>query len=115
MRTFVLSLLFALGTIELARADTIRMAVTTSFENSGLADVLLPEISGDLGFEIQLLVVGSGQALELGAAGDVDDTFAGLQRSYVQEFPGDRLGDGGYEEFLVEGGGGAGVVAVRNG
>lgn len=53
-------------------ADTMRLAVTTSFENSGLADVLIPEIKADIGIDIQLLVVGTGQALRLGAAGDVD-------------------------------------------
>ncbi|MEX0371598.1 MAG: substrate-binding domain-containing protein [Tateyamaria sp.] len=52
--------------------DQLRMAVTTSFHNSGLADVLLPEIKRDLDLEVQLLVVGTGQALKLGQAGDVD-------------------------------------------
>jgi tungstate transport system substrate-binding protein len=50
----------------------MRMAVTTSFHNSGLADVLLPQIQADLDLEVQLLVVGTGQALRLGQAGDVD-------------------------------------------
>ena len=48
------------------------MAVTTSFNNSGLSDVLLPEIKADLDIDVRLLVVGTGQALRLGAAGDVD-------------------------------------------
>lgn len=66
-----------LGTVmlllaQVALADTMRMAVTTSFDNSGLSDVLLPAIRDDLGLEVQLLVVGTGQALRLGAAGDVD-------------------------------------------
>ena len=52
--------------------DVMRMAVTTSFHNSGLADVLLPAIAEDLDLEVQLLVVGTGQALRLGEAGDVD-------------------------------------------
>ena len=54
-----------------AQAETIRMAVTTSFHNSGLSDVLLPAIKEDTGLELQLLVVGTGQALRLGEAGDV--------------------------------------------
>ncbi|AZV77095.1 sulfate ABC transporter substrate-binding protein [Parasedimentitalea marina] len=53
-------------------AQEIKMAVTTSFHNSGLSDVLLPAIQDDLGLEVQLLVVGTGQALKLGEAGDVD-------------------------------------------
>lgn len=55
-----------------ALADSVRLAVTTSFHNSGLSDVLLPEIAADLGLEVQLLVVGTGQAIRLGEAGDVD-------------------------------------------
>ena len=48
------------------RAETIKLAVTTSFHNSGLSDILLPEILADTGLEVQLLVVGTGQALRLG-------------------------------------------------
>jgi len=53
-------------------AETMILAVTTSFHNSGLSDVLLPAIKQDTGLEVQLLVVGTGQALRLGEAGDVD-------------------------------------------
>jgi len=54
------------------RGETLRLAVTTSFNNSGLSDVLLPAIHQDLGLEVRLLVVGTGQAIRLGQAGDVD-------------------------------------------
>ncbi len=57
---------------QLAQADSIKLAVTTSFHNSGLSDVLLPEIKRDLDLDVKLLVVGTGQALRLGKAGDVD-------------------------------------------
>tara|TARA_R110002110_G_scaffold11362_8_gene54790 strand:+ start:1762 stop:2559 length:798 start_codon:yes stop_codon:yes gene_type:complete len=53
-------------------AETMRLAVTTSFHNSGLSDVLLPAIRADTGIEVQLLIVGTGQAIRLGEAGDVD-------------------------------------------
>ena len=68
IRYFLAALLLATP----AAADEMRMAVTTSFENSGLADVLLPAIAEDTGIEVQLLVVGTGQAIRLGEAGDVD-------------------------------------------
>ena len=55
-----------------ALAETMKMAVTTSFHNSGLSDILLPAIKSDTGLDVQLLVVGTGQALRLGEAGDVD-------------------------------------------
>ena len=70
--TRLLTLFAAILWTGLAAADEMRLAVTTSFHNSGLADVLLPEIRKDLDLEVQLLVVGTGQALRLGQAGDVD-------------------------------------------
>ncbi|NQW15256.1 MAG: substrate-binding domain-containing protein [Rhodobacter sp.] len=55
-----------------ASAEDLKLAVTTSFENSGLAGILLPEIKADTGIDVQLIVVGTGQAIRLGKAGDVD-------------------------------------------
>lgn len=54
------------------QAAEIKVAVTTSFYNSGLSDILLPVIKQDLDLDVQLIVVGTGQALRLGQAGDVD-------------------------------------------
>lgn len=72
MKHFAVTLAaLAIGTAAQA-ADVMKMAVTTSFNNSGLAEVLLPEIMKDLDLEVQLLVVGTGQAIKLGEAGDVD-------------------------------------------
>ena len=53
-------------------AEDFKMAVTTSFANSGLAEVLLPEIQADIDLNVQLLIVGTGQAIKLGEQGDVD-------------------------------------------
>ena len=72
MKPILLGLLLPVFLSVAAWADDMKMAVTTSFYNSGLSDVLLPAIETDLGLEVQLLVVGTGQALKLGAAGDVD-------------------------------------------
>ena len=48
-----------------ANADNIKLAVTTSFNNSGLSDVLLPKIKSDIGLNIKLLVVGPGKHSDL--------------------------------------------------
>jgi tungstate transport system substrate-binding protein len=58
--------------IAVAQQTSITVAVTTSFENSGLAEVLLPRLLEDTGLEVRLVVVGTGQALKLGENGDVD-------------------------------------------
>ncbi|WP_424938993.1 substrate-binding domain-containing protein [Aliiroseovarius sp. S253] len=70
-RTIVAALTSALLSSS-AFADEMKLAVTTSFHNSGLSDILLPQIKEDTGIEVQLLVVGTGQAIKLGEAGDVD-------------------------------------------
>jgi len=72
MKHLIYALIAGLLLATSVRADVLKLAVTTSFNNSGLADVLVPEIEKDLGIDLQLLVVGTGQALRLGAAGDVD-------------------------------------------
>ena len=55
-----------------ALSESMKLAVTTSFHNSGLSDVLLPVLLEETGLEVQLIIVGTGQALRLGRAGDVD-------------------------------------------
>lgn len=71
-RLFLLTALAAIWGATMAGAGELKLAVTTSFANSGLADVLLPAIEKDTGITVQLLVVGTGQALKLGQSGDVD-------------------------------------------
>ena len=61
-------LLFSSG----LNAADIKVAATTSFYNSGLSEILLPQIKADIDLDVQLIVVGTGQALRLGQAGDVD-------------------------------------------
>ncbi|WP_415401035.1 substrate-binding domain-containing protein [Tateyamaria sp. SN3-11] len=90
-QTLMLTFLAVLAAGMAQAADQMRMAVTTSFHNSGLADVLLPEIRKDLDLEVQLLVVGTGQALRLGEAGDVDAILV-HSRSSEEAFVADGYG-----------------------
>jgi tungstate transport system substrate-binding protein len=64
-----------------ALADVLRLAVTTSFQNSGLSDILLPEIAADTSLDVHLIVVGTGQAIRLGKAGDVDAILVHSRRA----------------------------------
>ncbi len=89
-----------------ATAQTVRMAVTTSFNNSGLSDVLLPEIKKDIGIDIQLLVVGTGQALRLGAAGDVDAVLVHAkpaEETFIAEGHADYRVEVMYNDFVLIG------------
>lgn len=89
-----------------AQADTLKLAVTTSFHNSGLAEVLLPAIKTDTGIEVQLLVVGTGQALKLGEAGDVDAILVharAAEEAFVAAGHGPHRREIMYNDFVVIG------------
>jgi tungstate transport system substrate-binding protein len=51
---------------------TIRLAATTSAENTGLLDVLLPRFQEKYGIRVEVVSVGKGAAMKLGKQGDVD-------------------------------------------
>jgi tungstate transport system substrate-binding protein len=89
-----------------AKAGSLRLAVTTSFHNSGLAEVLLPEIKKDIGLDIHLLVVGTGQALKLGRAGDVDAILVHSKKAeekFVAEGYGTHRREIMYNDFIIVG------------
>lgn len=73
-KTIILTLACALFFTLPAHADskTLKMATTTSTYHSGLLDYLLPKFKQQTGYEVQLLVTGSGKALKMGEMGDVD-------------------------------------------
>jgi len=55
--------------------ETLRCASTTSTQNSGLFEYLLPLFEKESGITVQVIAVGTGAALELGKRGDVDLVF----------------------------------------
>lgn len=84
----------------------MKMAVTTSFANSGLADVILPEIEADTGIEVQLLIVGTGQALKLGEQGDVDAVLVhsrAAEEAFVEGSYGTHRREIMYNDFVIIG------------
>jgi tungstate transport system substrate-binding protein len=89
-----------------AQAETLRVAVTTSFNNSGLSDVLLPVIADETGIKIQLLVVGTGQAIRLGKAGDVDAILVHskqAEEAFVADGYGTHRREIMYNDFVLVG------------
>lgn len=52
--------------------QTITIATTTSTQDSGLLDYLLPEFKKETGIEVKVISVGSGKAFTLGKEGQVD-------------------------------------------
>jgi tungstate transport system substrate-binding protein len=52
------------------------LAATTSTQDSGLLDVLVPAFESDSGWDVRTLVLGSGQAIVLGRRGEADVLLA---------------------------------------
>jgi tungstate transport system substrate-binding protein len=55
-----------------ANPPVLKMATTTSTDDTGLLDYLAPIFLKDTGIELQWVAVGTGKALEYGRNGDVD-------------------------------------------
>jgi tungstate transport system substrate-binding protein len=69
----VVSLLFIAGMTSVqAQPKTIILATTTSTQDSGLLDVLLPVFEKKTGYFVKTIAVGSGQAMAMGQKGEAD-------------------------------------------
>ncbi len=51
---------------------TLILATTTSTQDSGLLDILIPLFEAESGYTVQTIAVGSGQAMEMGQQGNAD-------------------------------------------
>src|SRR6185369_15270570 len=74
-RTITLAATLAIlvwGTAALAASKTIILATTTSTQDSGLLDVLVPLFEKESGFQVKTISVGSGQAMKMGEKGEAD-------------------------------------------
>lgn len=99
----LLSLTACGGTDEAAGPSGERsliLATTTSTQDSGLLDELLPAFTEDTGWQVKPLAVGSGQAIELGRRGEADVL---LVHSPEAE-----------EEFVAEGTAGRRTLVMHN-
>lgn len=57
-------------------SGNIILATTTSLQDSGLLDELVPLFEDETGYDVQVIAVGSGQALAMGRRGDADVLLA---------------------------------------
>lgn len=57
---------------ETKTGGSIILATTTSTENSGLLDFILPDFTEKTGIEVKVVAVGTGKALQMGVDGEAD-------------------------------------------
>ncbi|MBE0488554.1 MAG: substrate-binding domain-containing protein [Halomonas sp.] len=84
----------------------IVLASTTSTDNSGLFDAILPTFTEATGIEVRVVAVGTGQAFEIARRGDADSLLvhdtAGEER-FVEEGYGTERADVMYNDFVIIG------------
>jgi tungstate transport system substrate-binding protein len=69
----IVALLFVSGgTPVQAQEKTVILATTTSTQDSGLLDVLIPVFEKQTGYFVKTIAVGSGQAMAMGQKGEAD-------------------------------------------
>jgi tungstate transport system substrate-binding protein len=94
------------GAFAQAPSRIVILSTTTSTQDSGLLDVILPLFEKKTGYSVKAISVGTGQALALAARGEADVTLAhapALEEKYVEE---GKMTDRRlvmYNDFLIAG------------
>lgn len=71
-KIFFIVLLFLTACTENSNQKSVLLVSTTSTEDSGLLDVLLPAFTKQSGYQVSLVATGSGQALKIAGEGNAD-------------------------------------------
>lgn len=82
------------------------LATTTSTENSGLLAFILPEFEEEVGVMVEIVAVGTGQALQLGEDGNADVLLVharDLEDAFMDAGHGSRREDVMYNDFIIVG------------
>lgn len=82
------------------------MSTTTSTEDSGLLDFLLPIFKEDTGYDVEVIAVGTGKALKMGEDGEADVLLVHAKASeeeFVEAGHGLERFDVMYNDFIIIG------------
>ncbi len=84
----------------------ITVASTTSTDNSGLFEYLLPQFMDEMGIEVRVVAVGTGQALTIGCNGDADAVLVhapAAERQFLADGCGVDRREIMYNDFIIIG------------
>src|SRR3979409_2177134 len=105
-RRLLVSCLLAAAALPVMGQEVIRLSTTTSTENSGLLQYLLPAFEAKTKTKVHVISVGTGKALELAKNGDVDVTLVHARPSedkFIAEGHGINRRDVMYNDFIIVG------------
>ena len=92
--------------VEKPMGGKLILATTTSTADSGLLDFILPDFEAKTGVEVDVIAVGTGQALELGENGDADVLLVhsrAREDAFMADGHGVRREDVMYNDFVIVG------------
>ncbi|MCB9138946.1 MAG: substrate-binding domain-containing protein [Caldilineaceae bacterium] len=85
---------------------TLTLATTTSTQDSGLLDDILPVFEAESGADVEVIAVGTGQALQLGEDGNADVLLVharAREDAFMEAGHGVRREDVMYNDFVIVG------------
>lgn len=89
-----------------SKQESIILSTTTSTENSGLLDAILPDFKEKTGIEVKVVAVGTGKALAMGRDGEADVLLVHAkpdEEKFVSEGHGTERFDVMYNDFVLVG------------
>jgi len=95
-----------LADAEIVKNKLLRMATTTSTDNTGLLKTILPEFEAKTGYQVQVVAVGTGKALKMGRDGDVDVVLVhapDAEKKFVADGYGIKRQGVMYNQFIIIG------------
>lgn len=102
----VLAMVLAAPVLRAAEKPILRLATTTSTENSGLLREILPTFEAETGYRVHVIAVGTGRALRMGRDGDVDIVLVHAradEEKFVAAGYGVERRDVMYNDFVILG------------
>lgn len=113
MRKILSAILISASVMLTAQAETtapkqplLKLATTTSTDNSGLLKAILPSFQEKTGYEVQVVAVGTGKALKMGRDGDVDVVLVharAAEEKFVEDGNGEKRYGVMYNDFVLVG------------
>ncbi len=104
--TYLMLLPLVLVTCTPAQPEVLRLATTTSTYDSGLLEVIAPAFELAYNVDLDIVAVGTGQAIALGEAGDVDVILVHARShedAFIQNGFGSERSDVMYNDFILVG------------
>ncbi|MDF1616586.1 substrate-binding domain-containing protein [Petrocella sp. FN5] len=86
--------------------EFILLSTTTSTQDSGLLDYILPSFTEETGIEVKVVAVGTGKALQMGRDGEADVLLVHAKASeveFIEEGHGVERFDVMYNDFILVG------------